>query len=264
MDLLWGILAFEPPPAGFKAPGTEIFVTQCVIGEGANCFNRASMLMVLAGLIVIVGFLVAFRKPKLVPRGLQNVLESLVEFIRTEIVLQVMGPSGLPWVPLFVTFFAFIFVNNIFGILPGINFPTTSRMALPMLLSLLVYLAFIVAGVRAQGLRYFKEAVVIPGVPKALHVLLIPIEFISTFLVRPLTLSVRLAANMIAGHLILTLMFVGSAYLALQPKTIVLAVPAFALSIGLVAFEMLVAVLQAYIFTILAAVYIGSAIHPEH
>lgn len=261
---LGAILAFEGPPAGFKPPGTEIFVTPCVIGQGPNCFNRASMLMVVAGLIVMVLFLVAFRRPQIVPRGLQNLLEMLVDFVRNEIVLQVMGPAGLPWVPLFVTLFAFIFVNNIFGILPGVNFPTTSRMAIPALLAILVYLCFIGAGLKASGIRYFKDAVVIPGVPAALHVLLVPIEFISTFIVRPLTLSVRLAANMIAGHLILTLMFVGSAYLALQPKTIVLAVPAFALSIGLVGFEMLVAVLQAYIFTILAAVYIGGAMHPEH
>ena len=264
MGILRGILAFEGPPAGFKPPGTEIFVTPCVVGEGANCFNRASLLMVVAGLLVIALFLIAFRKPQIVPRGLQNLLEVLVEFVRNEIVLQVMGPSGLPWVPLFTTFFVFIFVNNIFGILPGVNFPTTSRMAIPAFLAFLVYLLFNVAGVRANGLRYFKDSVVLPGVPKALHILLVPIEFVSTFLVRPLTLSVRLAANMIAGHLILTLFFVGSAYLALQWKTLPFAIPAFGLTIGLVGFEMLVAVLQAYIFTILAAVYIGGAIHQEH
>ncbi|MFM8943782.1 MAG: F0F1 ATP synthase subunit A [Actinomycetota bacterium] len=264
MGFLAAILGFEGPPAGFKPPGTEIFVTPCVFGSGDGCFNRVSLLIVVAGLLVVTLFLLAFRRPQLVPRGLQNVLEALVEFVRTEIVLQVMGPSGLPWVPLFTTFFVFIFVNNIFGILPGVNFPTTSRMAIPAFLALLVYVLFNVAGVRAHGLRYFKDAVVLPGVPKALHILLVPIEFVSTFIVRPLTLSVRLAANMIAGHLILTLFFLGTTYLALQPKTIPFAIPAFALTLGLVGFEMLVAVLQAYIFTILAAVYIGGAIHQEH
>jgi F-type H+-transporting ATPase subunit a len=261
---LAGILAFDPPPEGFHAPGTEIFETPCVIGSGDMCFNRVSMLIVLAGLIVIALVLVAFRKPALVPRGLQNAMESIVEFIRNGIALEVMGPSGLPWVPFLTTLFLFIFVNNIFGILPFINFPTTSRMAIPAFLAILVYIMFIVAGVRAHGLRYFKDSVVLPGVPAALHLLLVPIEFVSTFIVRPLTLSVRLAANMIAGHLILTLFFIGATYLAWKPSTLPFAIPAFGLAVFLVAFEVLVAVLQAYIFTILAAVYIGSSIHSEH
>jgi F-type H+-transporting ATPase subunit a len=261
---LAGILAFDPPPEGFHAPGTEIFETPCVLGSGDMCFNRVSMLIVLAGLIVIALVLIAFRKPALVPRGMQNAMESIVEFIRNGIALEVMGPSGLPWVPFLTTLFLFIFVNNIFGLLPFINFPTTSRMAIPAFLAILVYVMFIVAGVRAHGLRYFKDSVVLPGVPAALHLLLVPIEFVSTFIVRPLTLSVRLAANMIAGHLILTLFFIGATYLAWKPSTLPFAIPAFGLAIFLVAFEVLVAVLQAYIFTILAAVYIGSSIHSEH
>ena len=258
------ILGFVKPPEGFEAPGTEIFQTPCLIGHGDACFNRVSALMILAGLIVIVLFIVAFRKPKIVPTGLQNLMESVVEFVRTGIALEVMGPAGLPWVPFFTAMFFFIFVNNIFGILPFVNFPTTSRMAIPLFLALLSYVLFIAAGVKAQGLRYFKTAVVLPGVPFALHFLLVPIEFISTFLVRPLTLSVRLAANMIAGHLILTLFFLGTAYLAWKPGTLLLALPTFALSIFLVGFEVLVAILQAYIFTILTAVYIDGAIHPAH
>jgi F-type H+-transporting ATPase subunit a len=185
--------------------------------------------------------------------------------VRNGIVMEVMGPSGLPWVPFLTSMFVFIFVNNIFGILPFVNFPTTSRMAIPAMLAVLVWILFNVAGIRAQGgLTYLRTTLFLPGVPPALHVLLVPIEFISTFLVRPLTLSVRLAANMIAGHLILTLFFLGSVYLAWKPTTFAFAVPAFGLAVFLVAFEILVAVLQAYIFTILTAVYVGLATHPEH
>jgi F-type H+-transporting ATPase subunit a len=261
---LAGVLAFDPPPEGFHAPGTEIFETPCVIGSGDMCFNRVSLLMVIAGLIVIALFLLAFRRPQLVPRGLQNGMEALVDFVRNSIAVEVMGPAGLPWVPFLTAMFVFIFVNNIFGILPFVNFPTTSRMAIPILLAVLVWILFNVAGIRAQGMTYFKETLFPPGVPKALYILVTPIEFVSVFLVRPLTLSVRLAANMIAGHLILTIFFIGTAYLAWQPSTLVFAVPAFVLSIFLVTFEILVAVLQAYIFTILTAVYVGGAIHPEH
>jgi F-type H+-transporting ATPase subunit a len=261
---LTNILAFNKPPQGFEAPGTEIFKTPCVFGSGDACFNRVSLLMVLAGLIVVALFVVAFRKPQLVPRGLQNVMEAIVDFVRNGIVMEVMGPAGLPWVPFLTTMFVYIFVNNIFGILPFVNFPTTSRMAIPALLAGLVWVLFNVAGVRAQGAKYFKEVLFPPGVPKALYILVTPIEFVSTFLVRPLTLSVRLAANMIAGHLILTIFFLGTTYLAFKPSTIPFAIPAFALTLFLVAFEVLVAVLQAYIFTILTAVYVGGAIHPEH
>jgi F-type H+-transporting ATPase subunit a len=263
--VLPGVLAVSLPPDGFEAPGTEIFETPCLIGSGDLCFNRVSFLMVLAGLIVVTLFLVAFSRPKLVPRGLQNGMEAIVEFVRNGIVMEVMGPSGLPWVPFLTTMFVFIFVSNIFGILPFVNFPTTSRMAIPAFLAVLVWILFNVAGIRAQGaLAYLKNNLFPPGVPPALYVLVTPIEFVSTFLVRPLTLSVRLAANMIAGHLILTIFFLGTVYLAWKPSTLAFAVPAFALSLFLVAFETLVAVLQAYIFTILTAVYVGLATHPEH
>jgi len=229
------------------------------------CFNRTSFLMILAGLIVIVLFVVAFRKPKLVPTGLQNLLESVVDFVRNGIVMEVMGPVGLPWVPFLTTMFFFIFVNNIFEILPFVNFPPTSRMAIPIFLAVLVWFLFNIVGIRAQGFGpYLRSNLFPPGVPPAMYILVTPIEFVSTFLIRPITLSVRLAANMIAGHLILTIFFLGTVYLAWKPTTIPWAVPAFVLTIFLVGFEVLVSILQAYIFTILTAVYLGLAINPEH
>ncbi len=262
--MLSGLLALADTRPGFEAPGTEIFKTECLIGHGTYCLNRTSLLMLIAGAIVIVLFLAAFAKPKLVPRGIQNAMESLVDFVKNGIALEVIGPAGLAWVPFLTTMFMFIFVNNIFGIIPGIQFPSTSRMAIPLFLAVLVWFLFNIAGIRAQGLRYFKEVLFPPGVPKPLYILVTPIEFVSTFIVRPLTLSVRLLANMIAGHLILTIFFLGTAYLLGKPATIPFAIPAFALSIFLVGFEVLVAVLQAYIFTILTAVYISGAIHPDH
>ena len=262
--MLAGLLVLAASRPGFEAPGVEIFKTACLIGHGTYCVNRTSILMLMAGAIVIVLFLAAFAKPKLVPRGIQNMLESIVDFVRNGIALEVMGPSGLPWVPLLTTMFMFIFVNNIFGIIPGIQFPSTSRMAIPLFLAVLVWFLFNIAGVKSQGLRYFKEVAFPPGMPKAVYVLATPIELVSTFIVRPLTLSVRLLANMIAGHLILTIFFLGTAYLLGKPATIPFAIPAFVLAVFLVGFEVLVAVLQAYIFTILTAVYISLATHPEH
>lgn len=265
--MLPGVLAFiGPNEGGFgdNEIGPQIFKTGCLIGHGGNCFNRASGLMVLAALIVVTLFLLAFRRPKLVPTGLQNAMEAVVEFIRNGIVMEVMGPSGLPWVPFLTAMFMFIFVCNVFEILPFINFPATSRFAIPLFLALLVWVLFNVVGIRAQGAGYFKNTLFPPGVPVALYILVTPIEFVSTFLVRPFSLSVRLLGNMFAGHLILTIFALGTVYLLLKPATIVFAPFAFALAVFLTGFELLVAVLQAYIFTILTAVYIGGAMQPEH
>jgi F-type H+-transporting ATPase subunit a len=267
--ILGALAAVTTPPEGFHAPGTEIFQYAgneelCLVGSGAYCLQKVSLLMLVSAVVIGLFFVAAFRNARLVPAGVQRVAEGFVDIVRNGVVLEVMGPDGLPFLPFLTALFAFVWVNNTFGILPFIQFPTTSRMAIPAFLAIMVYILFIVAGVRAHGLRYFKDSVVLPGVPAALHILLVPIEFVSTFIVRPLTLSVRLAANMIAGHLILTLFFIGATYLAWKPATLPFAIPAFALAIFLVAFEVLVAVLQAYIFTILAAVYIGSSIHSEH
>jgi F-type H+-transporting ATPase subunit a len=261
------LLAFVGPNEGGFGQneiGPEIFKTGCLIGHGDNCFNRASGLMVLAALIVVALFMLAFRRPKLVPTGLQNALEAVVEFVRNGIVMEVMGPSGLPWVPFLTSMFMFIFVANVFEILPLVNFPATSRIAIPMFLAGLVWILFNVVGVKEQGLGYFKNTLFPPGVPVALYILVTPIEFVSTFLVRPFSLAVRLLGNMFAGHLILTIFALGTVYLLLKPATMVFAPFAFGLSVFLTAFELLVAVLQAYIFTILTAVYIGTSMHPEH
>jgi F-type H+-transporting ATPase subunit a len=200
-----------------------------------------------------------------VPRGVQNAVEAVVDFVRQGIVLEVMGREGLPFLPFLTSLFVFIWVNNLYGIIPGINFPTTSRMAIPAFLAILVWFVFNIVGVVKQGgLHYLKNTLLPPGVPKPIYVLYTPIEFVSVFLVRPLTLSVRLAANMIAGHLILTIFFVGTWYLQWKLMTIPIAAVSFALGTAITAFEVLVGVLQAYIFTILTAVYIAGAIHPEH
>jgi F-type H+-transporting ATPase subunit a len=136
-------------------------------------------------------------------------------------------------------------------------------MALPMIMALIVWATFIVVGMVKQGpLHYFKGVAFPPGVPKPIYLLVTPIEIVSTFLVRPLSLAVRLFANMLAGHLILVSFAILSE--ALFEATYIGVVAPFFMLVALTGFELLVAFLQAYIFTILASVYIGGAIHPEH
>jgi F-type H+-transporting ATPase subunit a len=265
--MLFAILALSKPPEGFEAPGTEIFdyTDTCLIGSGDFCVTRITFWMLMSAVIISVLFVVAFRRPTIVPRGLQNLMEALVEFIRGGIVMEVMGREGLPFLPFLTSLFVFVWLNNLFGIIPGINFPTTARIAIPMFLAILVWFVFNIVGVMKQGgLRYLRNTLFPPGVPIPIYILYTPIEFITVFLVRPLTLAVRLAANMIAGHLMLTIFFVGTWYLQWKLMTIPVAALSFALGTFITAFEVLVGVLQAYIFTILTAVYIAGAIHPEH
>jgi F-type H+-transporting ATPase subunit a len=265
--MLATLLGLSRPPEGFEAPGTEIFdyTKTCLIGSGPFCVTRVTFWMLMSAVIITAVFVVAFRKPSIVPRGLQNAVEALVELIRNGIVLEVMGHEGLPFLPFLTSLFVFIWVNNLYGIIPFINFPTTSRMAIPMLLAILVWFVFNIVGIVKQGgLRYLKNTLFVPGVPPALYILVTPIEFVTVFLVRPLTLAVRLTANMIAGHLMLAIFFVGTWYLQWKLLTIPFAAMSFALGTFITAFEVLVGLLQAYIFTILTAVYIAGAIHPEH
>jgi F-type H+-transporting ATPase subunit a len=270
------LASLTTPPEGFHAPGTEIFQyagnpSLCLVGSGDFCLHKVSLLIIFSAVLILGFFLLAFRRPQLVPTGAQKWAEGTVEIVRKGVILEVMGPAGLGYLPFLFSIFVFIWVNNTFGIVPFIQFPTTARMAIPAFLAVLVWVVFNVEGVRAQGgLHYLKNTLFPPGVPKPIYVLVTPIEFVSVFIVRPLTLAVRLAANMIAGHLILTIFAVGSYYLFSHLWTeganwvATFGIFSFALQIFMTGFEVLVAFLQAYIFTMLTAVYISGAIHPEH
>jgi F-type H+-transporting ATPase subunit a len=253
---------------GFKAPGIEEFNYHCYGWSkflGPACLNRTTILILLVTAVVAVLFVTAFRSPRIVPTGLQNVAEYGIDFVRRQIILEVIGPDGMRFLPYLVTLFVFVFFANVLEITPLINFPVTSRMAIPGFLAIVTWALFNWVGIRTQGPRhYLKGLVWPPGVPWFMLPLIAPIEFVSTILVRPLTLSVRLLANMIAGHLILGVFFAGTVYLITQPMTFIFGLGAGLMSIALVAFELLVAFLQAYIFTILTAVYIAGALQPEH
>jgi F-type H+-transporting ATPase subunit a len=227
--------------------------------------NKVVLLMWASVAIVFAFFYAASRARQLVPTGTQNMGESVVQFIREGIILQTMGSEGLYWTPFLLMLFSFIFVCNIWEVIPGIQMPVNARIALPLFMALLVWVIFNFIGIKKQGFfGYFKSMLFPPGVPKALYLLVTPIELVSTLFVRPLSLSVRLFANMLAGHLLLVSFAVITASLWSLKILVVIWPVSLALLIGLTAFEVLVAVLQAFIFTILTAVYIGGAMHPEH
>jgi F-type H+-transporting ATPase subunit a len=215
-----------------------------------------------------VVFLLAGRQSaKTAPRGIRNVAESTVEFIENGVVMQTMGRDGLGWTPFLLSLFTFIYLCNVPGIIPFLQMPATARMALPAALALMVWVVYNGAGIKHQGFGgYFKSVLFPPGVPKALYILVTPIEFISAIIVRPFSLAVRLFANMLAGHILLvTFALLTEALFQAKDKILIpFGILPMGMLIFLTGFEVLVAFLQAYIFTILTAVYIGGAVHPEH
>ena len=227
-------------------------------------FNKVALIAVVAALIGIVIFMLAAnRDGSKAPRGVRNLAEIIVEFIEDQIVMPTMGHKGLKWTPFLISLFVFIYLCNAPGIIPIIYMPATARIAIPMCLSLLVWVIFIGVGLKHQGLKYFGHLLWPPGVPTGLKPLVGVIEFVSTILIRPFSLTVRLMANMMAGHILLvTFSLLSEALFQAETNKVIFAVMGvlpFGMLLFLTAFEILVAFLQAYIFAILAAVFIGSS-----
>ena len=227
--------------------------------------NKTVLIYIAAVVLTLAFFFAAGRRAQLVPKGVQNMAESSLEFVRDGIILQTMGPEGMRYLPFLTAMFFFIFFANIFEIVPFIQFPGNASFAVPLILAGLVWIIFNVVGVVRQGpFGYLKNELFPPGVPKALYLLVTPIEFVSVFLVRPFSLAIRLFANMLAGHLILATFALLCAALFSTTLLVVILPFSFGLLIALTAFEILVAGLQAFIFTILTGVYVGSSMNPEH
>ncbi len=226
--------------------------------------NRVVVLMFVAGLACLA-FFWAGAKGRLVPKGFfQNAAEQGYTFVRNQIAVDVIGPKDGPkYAPYLASLFFFIFFCNLLEIIPGINFPVTSRMAVPAALALLTYVIFVFVGFKKQGLRFLKDTLFPPGVPKPVYILLTPIEIASVFVIRPLTLAIRLLANMMAGHVLLTIFFLFTHDFLVDGVGISapLGLVTLVVAAGLLVFEMLVISIQAYIFTLLTAFYIAESIH---
>ena len=248
------MLGLEFPPINEILRWQDIFPT----------FNKIALIAVAAALIGIVVFLIASRRdPMVAPTGVRNFAEVTIDFIEESVVMQTLGKSGLKWTPLLLSLFIFIFLCNIPGVIPIIQMPATARIAIPLSLALLVWVIYIGTGIKHQGLGYFGHLLWPPGVPTALKPLVGLIEFISTILVTPFSLTVRLMANMLSGHILLvTFSLLTTALFRAETNQLFLvpmSILPFGMLIFLTAFEILVAFLQAYIFAILAAVYINNS-----
>jgi len=231
-------------------------------------FNKVALMAFVSTVICIALFWIGGTRHRLVPTGVQNVAEAGYLAIEENVSLAAMGEEGRKWTPFFATLFFWIFFINIWSVVPLIQFPATSRLAIPLFLAIVAWLTFIVTGFVKQGPKYFFSNINPPGVPFALKFLVVPIEFFSKYLLRPLTLAVRLFANMTAGHVLLAIFAIMTNELLIERNSgwyqALFAPLPFAGLVAFTAFEILVALLQAYIFTILTAVYVNESVHPEH
>jgi F-type H+-transporting ATPase subunit a len=246
----------------------ELFETQVVFSIGGFDVNRAMLLMLFAAFLSIALLVAAYRIPRVVPTRFGAAVEGLVGFVRDEIAVGIIGPDGVRYFPYLLSLFLFILIGNLFEVTPLVNFPITSRMAVPAFLALVTWVLFVFVGFAKNGISYFVDIVWPRTVPLGLRPLVGLIEFFSTFLLRPLTLAVRLFANLVAGHVMLSLMLVSGVVFIGAIGDIgarsVIGVGWFVIGLAIFLFEVVVSVLQAYIFTLLSAVYIQTSVHPEH
>ena len=253
---------------GFHAPSITDFFPPAIFGDGTIFeFNRIMMVRVIAAIALIAVFWIVASRAKVVPGRFQSMIEMLIDFVKDQIVEPVMGDHGKKYLPFLTTLFVAIIFFNITGVIPFLNIASTSLIGLPLFMAFWVYLLYLGQGIKKFGLGgYLKNSLFPPGVPKFVYILLTPIEFLQVFILRPATLALRLAANMIAGHLLLVLCFAATQYFFFEAAGAMKAMSAvtFVAGAGFVLFEIFVALLQAYVFVMLSTVYLNMAIEEEH
>src|SRR4051812_37480730 len=228
--------------------------------------TKFTLLVWVAVALVMVFFLVGYRDPKIVPGRWQWMTESLYGFARNNIATEMIGSRGARFAPYFTTLLSFLLLTNLFGILFPIQISPNSHIAFPAMLAVISYVMFNYVGIRQHGFVKYMKLALIPPAPWFILPILIPIELASTFIIRPFTLALRLFANMFAGHIILLVFtlggfaLLGAQTVAIRPLSIV----SWVMAIALTFLETLVAVLQAYVFVVLTASYVGGALAEEH
>lgn len=260
-NLVPSMMSAAGDESGFHVPSIGEFFPDAIFFEGTPFeFNRIMLVRVIATLVLSMLFLLAARRVRLVPGRGQNMAEMALDFVRVQIAEEILGKeNSRKHLTLLTILFFTVLAMNITGVIPGLNIAGSSVIGLPIILAIIAYIAFIVAGIRAHGVvGYVKESLFPAGVPWPVYIILTPIELISTFVLRPVTLAVRLLVNMVSGHLLLVLCFSATHYLFFEAATAFKAIGAVTLAAGLAftLFEIFIAALQAYIFTLLTAVYI--------
>ncbi|HEU4426909.1 MAG TPA: F0F1 ATP synthase subunit A [Pilimelia sp.] len=249
-------------------PKVDDFYLPSILPWGGESLwaTKITALVWVAVAAILIFFMVAYRNPKLVPTRMQWLSESIYGFVRNNVAVDMIGHEGVRFAPYLTVLFCFILLTNLFGIIPGIQMSPNSHIAFPVMLAVISYVMFIYVGIRKHGfVKYFKISL-FPPAPWYIMPILVPIEFASTFIFRPVTLALRLFANMFAGHMIL-LVFTLGGFVLLNAESLLLkpvSLLSWALAIALTFLELMVIVLQAYIFVVLTASYVSGSLAEEH
>lgn len=252
----------------FVGPSIAEFFPEAVLFVGTPFeMNRIMMIRIVVLLSLMLFFYLATRRMSLIPTRAQSLAELGLGLVRVNIAEDLLGKKDAArFLPLLTTFFFLILGMNITGIVPAMNIAGTSVIGIPLLLAIVAYVVFIYAGLKKHPAAFLRNSLFPPGVPWPLYIIVTPIEFVSTFILRPITLTLRLLMNMIVGHLLLVLFFLATSFFFFEVDGVAKLFGVGTLAFGFVftLFEILVAVLQAYVFTLLTTVYIQLALADEH
>ncbi|MCU1438049.1 MAG: synthase subunit [Naasia sp.] len=253
---------------GFHGPSIDEFFPAVIAFEGTPFeLNRIMLIRLLAVAVIIVLFYLGTRRMKLVPGRFQSIIEMGLDFVRVNIAEDLLGKKdGRRFLPLLTTIFFLVLTMNLAGVVPFLNVAGTSVVGMPLLLAVIAYVAFIYAGLKKHAGTFIKSSLFPPGVPWPIYIIVTPIEIVSIFILRPVTLALRLLMNMVAGHLLLVLCFSATQFFFFSAGGFwgLLGVGTLAFGFVFTLFEILVAALQAYVFTLLTTVYIQLALAEEH
>jgi F-type H+-transporting ATPase subunit a len=253
---------------GFHGPSIEEFFPGALLFGGTPFeINRITLVRIVAVVALLLVFWLGTRKMRMVPGRFQSLVEMGLDLVRVNIADDLLGKKdGKRFLPLLTTIFFMVLFMNLTGVIPFLNIAGTSVIGVPLVLAIVAYAAFIYAGVKKSPKNFFKNSLFPSGVPWPVYIIVTPIELISTFIIRPITLTLRLMMNMIVGHLLLVLFFAATSFFVVQLGGwwSLLGVGTLAFGLVFTLFEILVAVLQAYVFALLTAVYIQLAVAEEH
>jgi F-type H+-transporting ATPase subunit a len=261
---------FTPPgPGDFNLPPIGPDKTFEFLGQQMYLGVTKPILQLILAAVLLFGFFrAASAKRAMVPSKLQFTGEAMYGFVRNSMARDIIGSHDfMRFVPYLFTLFFFILLNNVFASVPFLEFPTFSRAGMVYGLAALSWVIYNAVGIKKHGfVGYLKLQTVPGGITGPMLLLLVPLEFMSNLVVRPITLALRLFANMLAGHLLLILFALGGEYLLLEASGAVKPVGllAWLLFIAIAFLELLVQFLQAYVFVLLNAMYISGALADEH
>ena len=261
------LIAKTAEDGGFHGPSIDEFFPDVLFSVLGVPVTRIHLIQFIATIGLVLFLWLGTRRMRVVPGRFQSIAEMGLDFVRVNIAEDLLGKKdGQRFLPILTTMFFMILFFNITGIIPFMNLAGTSIIAVPLMLAVISYVTFIYAGVKKSPKNFFKNALFPSGVPPFLYIIVTPLEFLSTFIIRPVTLTLRLLMNMIVGHLMLVLFFSATQFflITLGGWWSALAAGSLAFGLAFTLFEILVAFLQAYVFTILTAVYIQLAVAEEH